>query len=387
MLSDNHDISGFIEELRLVDHHVHSVLSTALSRHEFESHLTESSDPIPPWMTQFDSQVGLAVRRYCAEQLSLPRYASADTYWDARAAMTPDTLATALLTSSGISTSLIDTGVVQSVSGPAPLYGLADFAALSGQQVHEVVRLETVLENVAAKGVTASALEDAFDEALNAATIHAVGLKSIIAYRHGFHFDPTEPSSDEVRAAAGAWLAVSGAGPFRVSDPVLLRMLLWKGVKTGLPVQLHAGYGDSDLNLDQCNPLLLTPWLRVLPPDASDVVLLHCYPYHREAGYLAQVFPRVFFDVGLAINYSGAMSHRVVAESLELAPFAKLLFSTDAWGLPELHHIGAALWRRAMARILSSLVDAEDWSVDDAQRVAALIGRENAIRLYRLPTE
>ncbi len=387
MMSENNDISGFVNGLRLVDHHAHSALRSVLSRREFESHLTESSEPIPPWMSEFDSQVGFAVRRYCAEHLGLPRYASADTYWDGRAAMTPDAVAAALLTSSGISTSLIDTGVIQSASGPPPLYGLADFAALSGQHVHEVVRLETVLEAVAAHGTTARALEGAFDEALDAAMVHAVGLKSIIAYRHGFDFDPAEPSSDEILAAADTWLTASGAGPFRVSDPVLLRMLLWKGVKTGLPLQLHTGYGDSDLNLEQCNPLLLTPWLRMLPPDASDIVLLHCYPYHREAGYLAQVFPRVFFDVGLAINYSGAMSHRVVAESLELAPFAKLLFSTDAWGLPELHHIGAALWRRAMTHILSSLVNAGDWSIDDAQRVATLIGRDNAIRLYKLPTE
>jgi predicted TIM-barrel fold metal-dependent hydrolase len=114
---------------------------------------------------------------------------------------------------------------------------------------------------------------------------------------------------------------------------------------------------------------------------------LHCYPFHREAGYLAQVFSRVFFDVGLAINYSGAMSDQIVAESFELAPFSKMLFSTDAWGLPELHHVGAALWRRAMKRILSSLVDGGDWSLEDAQRVARLVGRDNAIRLYKLPSK
>ena len=30
-------------------------------------------------------------------------------------------------------------------------------------------------------------------------------------------------------------------------------------------------------------------------------------------------------------------------ESLELAPFGKVLFSSDAWGPPELHHLGAAV--------------------------------------------
>ena len=381
---ENPAISDFIDRLALVDHHVHSALRTALSRNEFESYLTESSEPLPPWTTQFDSQAGFAIRRYCAERLGLPRHAGADAYWDARSRLSPDALTANLLGSSGISESLIDTGVVQSSSGTPELYGLAEFGALSQQTVREIVRLETVLERVAAQGVDADTLESAFDEALAAAIVDAVGLKSIIAYRHGFEFDPAEPATKDIRHAAVAWLAESGTGPFRVSDPVL-RMLLWKGVKTGLPVQLHAGYGDADLDLDRCNPLLLTPWLRSLPASASDIVLLHCYPFHREAGYLAQVFTRVHFDVGLAINYSGAMSHRIVAESLELAPFSKILFSTDAWGLPELHHIGAALWRRAMKRILSSLVDADDWSIDDARRVASLVGRDNAIRLYKLP--
>src|SRR5690606_36072322 len=97
-------------------------------------------------------------------------------------------------------------------------------------------------------------------------------------------------------AAAEKWIATAET-THRVTDPVLLRALLWKGIATGLPVQLHAGYGDSDLDLARCNPLLLMNWLKLLPVNASNVVLLHCYPYHREAGYLAQVFPKVFFDV------------------------------------------------------------------------------------------
>nr|BFE88209.1 hypothetical protein GCM10020093_108100 [Planobispora longispora] len=35
------------------------------------------------------------------------------------------------------------------------------------------------------------------------------------------------------------------------------------------------------------------------------IVLLHNYPYHREAGYLAQVFPHVFADVSLALHNVG----------------------------------------------------------------------------------
>ena len=113
-------------------------------------------------------------------------------------------------------------------------------------------------------------------------------------------------------------------------------------------------------------------------------MLLHCYPYHRGAGYLAQAYPHVYLDVGLAINYTGARAAAVVAESLELAPFGKLLFSSDAWGPAELHYLGALLWRRATARVLGEWVADGDWSQADALRVAEMVGAGNARRVYRL---
>ncbi len=173
------------------------------------------------------------------------------------------------------------------------------------------------------------------------------------------------------------------AGP-RVADPTLLRFLLWRGIERGLPLQLHCGYGDPDLDLHRCDPLLLTRFLRLVEPHGVAMLLLHCYPYHRQAGYLAQVFPHVYFDVGLAMNHTGVQSRQVVAESLELAPFPKILFSSDAYGPAELHHLGAHLWRRGTASVLGAWVESGDWTQADAERVATLIGRANAIRVYRL---
>jgi predicted TIM-barrel fold metal-dependent hydrolase len=128
----------------------------------------------------------------------------------------------------------------------------------------------------------------------------------------------------------------------------------------------------------------MTEFLRRVQDRGVPIMLLHCYPYHRTAGYLAAVFPHVYIDVGLAVNYSGVRSAAVIAESLEVAPFAKVLFSSDAWGPPELHHLGALLWRRAMTALLGEWVADGDWSQADALRVAALIGAGNARRVYRL---
>jgi hypothetical protein len=74
----------------------------------------------------------------------------------------------------------------------------------------------------------------------------------------------------------------------------------------------------------------------------------------------------------------------VLAEFLELAPFGKLLFSTDAYGLPELYVVGAELFRDAVRRVLGGWVADGAWSAADAGRVAAMLAADNARRVYGL---
>ena len=112
--------------------------------------------------------------------------------------------------------------------------------------------------------------------------------------------------------------------------------------------------------------------------------MLHNYPFHRSAAYLAQVFGHVFMDVGLATHNAGAFSDHILRESLELAPFGKLLFSTDAYGLAEHFLLGATMFRHGLERVLGGLLDQGEMSESDVARVTALVSRENAIRLYDL---
>jgi uncharacterized protein len=366
-----------IAGLPLVDHHVHGVVKGPLDRAGFEQLITESDRPVPPWMSTFDSQLGVAIRRYCAPLLGLAPHVSAGDYLAARAAMDESDLNRLFLGKAGVSDYLVDTGYL----GEA-VTGVDELAMLSGSRTHEVIRLESELEYVATQQSDVTAVPDALVRRLEERTAGAVGLKSIVAYRHGFDFDPAEPSSAEVLTALDRWYA--SPEPGRVTDPVLLRWLLWTGARLGLPLQLHVGFGDPDLNLRTADPLLLTEWLRLVEPLGTQVVLLHCYPFHREAGYLAHAFPHVSFDLGLTTMYVGARAAAVVAEGLELAPFAKLLYSSDAFGPAELHFLGATLWRRAVTSVLGGFVQEGDWSVDDAVRVATLWGRENAVRLYKL---
>ena len=382
------ELEAAIGAIALVDHHVHPALATELSLAGLAELITESDRPVPPGTTRFDSQLGVAIRRWCSPVLGLPASAPAPAYIERRRELGAATVTRRLLRAAGVSHLLIDTGYPRD-----GMLGLAEMAEAAGASVAEVVRLESVAEQAIVAGDgSAAGFADRFRSALWELTRSACGVKSIAAYRFGLDLDPGPPTAAEVAGAAGGWRRqIDAAGPappagtVRVSDPVLLRFLLWAGVDRGLPVQIHTGFGDPDVDLRRSDPLLLRGFCELTQERAVPLMLLHCYPYHRQAGYLAHAYPHVYLDVGLAINHVGVRAAAVVAESLELAPFGKVLFSSDAWGPPELHYLGALLWRRATARVLGEWVESGDWALADAVGVAEMIGAQNARRVYRLP--
>ena len=377
-------LDAAVGAIALVDHHVHPALAAELTRGELEELITESDRPAPPGVSRFDSQLGAAIRRWCGPVLGLPASAPAQAYTDRRSELGAAEVTRRLLRAAGVAHLLIDTGYLR-----GGMLGLAAMAEAAAAGVAEVVRLESVAEQAIVAGDgSAAGFADRFRAALGERTTSACGVKSIAAYRFGLDFDPRPPAAAEVASAAGRWRrqidAAGAGGAVRVTDPVLLRFLLWAGVDRGLPVQIHTGFGDPDVDLRRADPLLLRGFCELTRERAVPLMLLHCYPYHRQAGYLAHAYPHVYLDVGLAINHVGARAAAVVAESLELAPFGQVLFSSDAWGPAELHYLGALLWRRATARVLGEWVESGDWALADAIRVAEMIGAQNARRVYRL---
>jgi uncharacterized protein len=364
----------------LVDHHCHGVVTTDLDRAGFEALMNESPRPSPLGTTLFDSMLGVAIRRWCAPVLDLEPHAAPEAYLARRSELGAVEVSRRLVGAAGVETFLVDTGLSpELVTSPAELAGLAGSAV-----GREVVRLEAVAAAVLASSVPLGEFAEAVRAALSAARDGgAVGAKSVAAYRVGLRLPAACPTAGELVAALGR-VRPDDAGTYRVAEPVVNGWLAWTALELGMPLQFHVGYGDGDLDLAECDPLLLTPFLRTTTTREVPVLLLHNYPFHRHAAYLAQVFDHVFVDVGLATHNSGALSPGLLRETLELAPFGKLLFSSDAFGLAELHHLGALLFRRGLAAVLGRLVDDGEMAAGDADRLGALIARENARRAYRL---
>jgi predicted TIM-barrel fold metal-dependent hydrolase len=372
-------VSGVLADLPLIDHHCHGVARGPLDRAGFEAQLCEAAGPSQWHGSLFDSQVGFAVRRVCSPLLDLPVHAPADDYLARRAELGADEVNRRLVTSTGISEFLVDTGYLgDTVTSPAEL------GQLGAATAQRIVRLETVAEQVVTT-TSAAGFADAYRAALHEAAAGAVGLKSIAAYRVGLDLDPRRPAPTDVEVAAARWQAdLDNGAPPRMADEVLTRFAFWTGVDLGLPVQFHVGYGDSDIDLHRCDPLLLTPLLRATADMGVPIMLLHNYPFHRHAGYLAQVFDHVFVDVGLTVQGVGNRAREVLAELFELAPFGAVLFSTDAFGLAELYAVSTALFRDALDGFLDGGVADGSWSADDARRIARMVCADNARRAYRL---
>jgi predicted TIM-barrel fold metal-dependent hydrolase len=366
-------------DLPLIDHHCHGVVHTELSGDEFRSLATESDWPGPAGTDSLDSPFGLAVRRHCAPILGLEPLAPLDEYIAHRRNIGATEANRLLLRSTGTSDYLLDTGIPDT-----RLLDPTAMAACADARTREIVRIERVAENLASES-TAAGFVSKLPETLAARSREAVGLKSIIAYRYGFDIPGERPTQREARKAADEWFrAAEKTGTFRITDPVLLRFGLWAGIETGLPIQLHTGYGDGDIELFRADPSRLNPLFHATRSLGVDFMLLHCYPFIREAGILAQIFPHVYLDVGLVSHYLGPSSGTAIRQAMEIAPFSKLLYSSDSYGLGEHYAVSAANWRTSFAALMDEWVGSGWATPNDAERIATMIASKNAKRVYRL---
>lgn len=368
-----------IETTTLVDQNCHGVLRTELGLGTFEAQLGRTAGPPAAGTTFFDTQTGFAVRRWCPPLLGLQPHTSPAGYLARRRELGVLEAGRRLLRGTGITTYLVDTGL------PGDLTGPEEIAAAGAAEAREIVRLELLAQQVADTSGTVDSLLANLAHAVHTAAGSAVAFVSVTALRHGPAPASEPPGPGEVRTAAGRWLTRRRVGG-RLTDPVLLRHLLWTAVATGLPLQLHAGGGGEGCRggCSDGGPAQIAGFAAATAGLGTDLVLLHGRPYHRHAARLAGAFPHVYVDLGPALAHTGARAADALAEMLELAPFGKLLYSSGARGLPELHVVGASVFRQALARVLGGWAADGSWALADAQRVAELIASGNARRVYGL---
>ena len=108
-MTANAELAHAIDAMPLVDHHAHSLLRPPLAERDLLDALTQAEHATDR-AAIFDSQLGFALRRFCAPALGLPPFADGADYLAARERLGFDEATRRLLGASGIRTYLIDDG-------------------------------------------------------------------------------------------------------------------------------------------------------------------------------------------------------------------------------------------------------------------------------------
>ncbi len=314
----------------LVDHHAHGILRGRPTLDEFRGMFSESPDP-RQWP---HVSTGLTYRRAMHELAAFFGVAPAEAaVYEHRRASDPDEYASRLLRATGTETLLVDDGF------PPPGEGVEwrELGELAACEARPVLRIETRSADVLR------------DEVAAARANGFAALKTIAAYRGGLD---------------------------RVSEHVVAALEANEATDAPLPVQVHCGFGDSDLHIQRADPGYLKPLVERFRD--TTWVLLHCYPFVREAGWLAHVYGNVYFDLSLTIPHVSRPAE-ALREALELAPVSKLLYASDAARTPELYWLAAKWWRESLAEVLT-----QSLPPDEAEEAGRAILRENARRVYGL---
>jgi hypothetical protein len=374
-----------LDAVPILDQHCHALLRDAsvAGAAGYARFFTETGDP-----TMHARHVAETVfYRWAIRDLAaiLDCAPTTEAVLAARGRVSADALARRLLGEAGIAVLLVDHGYRTDET-----YAPAELAARLPCRVLPVLRLETLAQTLIVRHETFDAMLDAYSASVEKARADGfVALKSIIAYRTGLAAQPT------VRGAAAAAFGpvkerARRDGRVRLAAKPLNDYLLLRALeiaeRQAMPVQIHTGFGDADLDLRDANPLHLRPLLESGHYANVPLVLLHAsYPYVRELGYLAAIYANVYADVGLAIPHLAAEIPTMLRQLLSLAPSTKVVYSSDASQIPELFWLAACWGRRGLGMVLDELVAVGALDGDEARTVGRRVLGGNAAGIYGLP--
>jgi hypothetical protein len=274
---------------------------------------------------------------------------------------------------------------------------LGDFEALTGVPAYGLFRIEILIGELWDQHDSLAGLEKGFDQRIRtiASDPKIIALKTVIAYRTGLELQPLS-ASEVSKSVDRLKRSPDSAGLFaRIHVPRSTRddvkrvrdYILWKAlelsIELNLPFQIHSGMGDQDLDIKTARPGLLASVFRDEKLRHAKIILLHgAYPFYEEGAYLATIFPNVYLDLSEFNPMIGPGVERVISTILEQAPFTKVVYSSDAFGSPELQWIAGRKGRAALSACLGAAVEAGNLSQDAARTAARMILADNARSIY-----
>ncbi|KAM0808901.1 hypothetical protein AB5N19_09244 [Seiridium cardinale] len=304
----------------------------------------------------------------------------------------------------GIETLLLDDGF----GGGDEIQQYSSHDTFVKSKCKRIVRIETLASSLFTKAMTAGGqrppqavlgtLLTAFRDEISSsiADPDVVGFKSIICYRGGLDI-PRDPQAaiENAQQTFGSVIELykKSINPFKRPEQLPFNHVLVH-ITAGLiheskmkhkkPIQFHTGLGDNDIILTKSSPAHLQPFITQY--STVPIVLLHSsYPWTREAGYLATMYPNVYADIGEVFPFLNREGQEgILKQVLELTPWSKVLVSTDGHSHPEMYLIATTQIRSVMKTIIGGYLAEGQLSTTQAIQLVQDMLFNNSNKLYNL---
>ncbi|KAH8911823.1 glutamine synthetase/guanido kinase [Coniochaeta sp. PMI_546] len=359
-----------IRHTPIIDNHAHPLLKPeALGKYPLLSITTEASgDAIDDSLTSLAHL--RAIRQLSTILKCQPTWEAVVAAIELRRIEDPDEWVAECL--DGIETILVDDGL----DNEDEVYSYSEHDDYTRSKCKRIVRIEQVVATIIKRQLEANATENAdaqevyskvFDEfeahikqAIDDEDV--VGFKSVVCYRTGLDIAPFVDHNAAIEAFRGI---IESDEPFKrlqhkpLNDMIVHRtaeLIKRSPSREKKPIQFHTGLGDNDITLTKSSPSHMQPFIRV--HQDVPIVLLHAsYPYTRDAGYLACVYPNVYTDIGEIFPFlSRDGQETAVRQALELCPWSKIVWSTDGHWFPETYLLAIVQIREVLETVICEYV-------------------------------
>jgi hypothetical protein len=217
----------------------------------------------------------------------------------------------------------------------------------------------------------------------------AVAEKLEIAYLRWLDF---APAAEADAARVYAQFAKGGTPPandYKTLQDYLFAYIAREAGRLGIAIHIHVANGGG-ANYDQrgSNPLLLTWAFNEPSLRKTNFVIVHGgYPSYRDTGGLIGK-PNVYADFSALSYFEGVDGQAALLRGWLAQSPEKILFGTDASpsdeqiGWEETGWVASHTAREALAIALTGMIHDGEITRADASKIARMVLRENAKRLY-----
>lgn len=252
---------------------------------------------------------------------------------------------------------------------------LSEFREKIPAKVFYVFRIEMIIDEVWEKSENFAEAKEKFKEEIEHYLNEGiVAIKSIIGYRTGLKI--SDPDEKEASRA------------FDNRDEKTFRDFFFRRTIEicevhNIPFQIHASFGESNINPLNNNPLFLKNIIDENKNRSIKFILVHGgYPYNFEATYLAAMYPQVYLDISQTVPWLKFGGEKMLKEHLDMAPFSKIMFGSDGYTIPEISWFGAHEGRKVVKNVLSELDNI--LSKEEIQEIKEKILYKNAKKVFDL---